>query len=238
MEESKTYQKFPLMISCISLLMSFVALLFSVFLFFNSKVADSPESIFQKHLRSVVELHSSNDGGKESFGTATIVDGDGTLFSNAHLVLYKESEIYKEYSSVEGRFCDENEYRPLSLISYDSDMDTCILKFEIVPDDLIPFEISETALQTGQTVYAIGNALNQGISMTEEIVSLPEIQILSEGIERTFTQCNLTINDGNSGGALLNSEGQLIGITTLRLRDDAGQTIQGLAYCLPVHYFM
>lgn len=109
-------------------------------------------------MRSVIELHSFNGDGKEAFGTATIVDKEGTLYTNAHLVLYRESGIYKEYSSIEGRFCDENDYRPLSLVSYDANKDTCILKFKTNPNDLVPFEISNNALKTGQTAYAIGNA--------------------------------------------------------------------------------
>lgn len=52
--------------------------------------------------------------------------------------------------------------------------------------------------------------------------------------ERNVIQCDLIINEGNSGGALLDSKGRLIGITTFRLKDYSGNVIYGIAFCIPI----
>ena len=76
--------------------------------------------------------------------------------------------------------------------------------------------------------------LNNWLSITEGIISIPQINIEYEGINKIVIQWDLVINEGNSGGALINKKGQLIGITTFRLKDDKGNIIYGVAFCIPI----
>ena len=65
-------------------------------------------------------------------------------------------------------------------------------------------------LKSGQKVYAIGNGMNHGLGISEGIISLPSTFIKIDEVVREFIQCDLTITNGNSGGALLDSKGRLI----------------------------
>lgn len=58
-------------------------------------------------------------------------------------------------------------------------------------------------IKQGNTVYAVGNSQNQGLSISQGIIGIPLLKIAYENITRTVIQCDLTINEGNSGGALL-----------------------------------
>lgn len=73
-----------------------------------------------------------------------------------------------------------------------------------------------------------------GVGITEGIISLPEVNIVYEKVNRKVIQCDLTINDGNSGGALLNGEASLIGLTTFRLKDNSCNVIYGITFCIPI----
>lgn len=77
--------------------------------------------------------------------------------------------------------------------------------------------------------------MNHGIGITEGVVSLPQINIEYEDTIRNVIQCDLIINEGNSGGALLDERGRLIGITTFRLKDNMGNIIYGVAFCIPIN---
>ena len=90
-------------------------------------------------------------------------------------------------------------------------------------------------LKAGEGVYAVGNASNYGIGIFKGIVSVPLVKIELDGLTRSVIQCDLTIAAGNSGGALLDENGSLIGITTFRTKDTSGNVIYGIVYCIPIN---
>ena len=87
----------------------------------------------------------------------------------------------------------------------------------------------------GDKVYAIGNSNNKGIGVNEGIISNPKINVSSGGVNREVIESNIVINEGNSGGALLDSKGKLIGITTFRMKDSYNNVIYGVAYSIPIN---
>ena len=87
-------------------------------------------------------------------------------------------------------------------------------------------------LRLGEPVIAIGNALGYGQSVTDGIVSAINRQITNEdGITGSFIQTNAAINPGNSGGALLNMQGQVIGINSSKI---GGSAIEGMGFAIPI----
>ena len=90
-------------------------------------------------------------------------------------------------------------------------------------------------LKFGDKAYAVGNAANYGIGIFESIISIPLVNIQLDNITKNVIQCDLTIAAGNSGGALLNNKGEMIGITTFRTRDNSGTVIYGIVYCFPIN---
>ena len=93
-------------------------------------------------------------------------------------------------------------------------------------------------LDYGAKVFAIGNMSNYGISMTSGTVAIPHINVSYNNNTRNVIQCDLTISDGNSGGALIDKAGKLVGITTFRLKDQSNNIIYGISYCIPVNTVM
>lgn len=85
------------------------------------------------------------------------------------------------------------------------------------------------ALRVGEPAIAIGNALGYGQSVTDGIVSAKEREV--EGFETKLIQTDAAINPGNSGGALLNANGEVIGINTVKVNADA---VEGMGYAIPI----
>lgn len=88
------------------------------------------------------------------------------------------------------------------------------------------------SLKLGEPVIAIGNALGYGQSVTTGVVSAVNRQINTEEGVGTFIQTDAAINPGNSGGALLNLQGQVIGINSNKI---GGSTIEGMGYAIPIN---
>ncbi len=196
----------------------------------------SAEEVFQISLNSVVEIKATTEDVGESFGSGVFVKADGTLVTNAHVVTYKQMDEYKTFESISIRFAFEERYQDVELVKYDNDLDIAVLKLKDTNCKFKAIKIGDsTKLQAGNNVYAIGNLNNVGVSLTSGIVSNPSINVAYNGKTRNVIQCNLTIADGNSGGALIDENGKLIGITTFRLKDSSQNVIYGIAYCVPAH---
>ena len=99
-----------------------------------------------------------------------------------------------------------------------------------------PMKMADSSkISTGDKVYAIGNSANYGLSMSEGIIGSPLINIKYNEINRSVIQANINITEGNSGGALVDDNGCLIGITTFRTKDHSGNVIYGISYCIPIN---
>jgi serine protease Do len=87
-------------------------------------------------------------------------------------------------------------------------------------------------LRLGQPVIAIGNALGYGQSVTNGIISALNREVeMEDGTKNTFIQTNAEINHGNSGGALLNMKGEVIGINSMK---SGGTSVEGMGYAIPI----
>lgn len=185
---------------------------------------------------SVVKVKAETEGVGESFGTAIFVKNDGTLITNAHAVTYKQVGEYFQFDNCFIRFSTENNYRSVTIEKYDLKSDLAVLK---LVDTNCKYKVVTIAdslkIKMNDEVYAIGNLNNVGISLTKGIISNPKINVEYNGIIREVIQCDLTIAEGNSGGALLNSKGELVGITTFRLKDNSNNVIYGICYSIPVN---
>lgn len=86
-------------------------------------------------------------------------------------------------------------------------------------------------LKVGQMVLAIGNALGYGQALTVGYVSAKDREIYVDGLAMILLQTDAAINPGNSGGALLNIDGQVVGINSVKLTDEA---VEGMGYAIPM----
>lgn len=209
-------------------------ILISGILFYLLVLRIDANKVYNNSIQSIVEVKAVKEDIGESFGTGEIIKSDGTIITNAHVVTYTRLGISNEFDNYYIRFASEEDYREVSLVKYDRDLDLAVLKLDDVKVKVLKTSDS-SKINSGDKVYAIGNTSNKGIGISEGIISVPLVNIIYEEKTRAVIQCDLTIAQGNNGGALLNEKGKLIGITTFRTKDNSGNVIYGIVYSIPIN---
>ena len=119
------------------------------------------------------------------------------------------------------------------VIGYDLYTDLAVLKVDAINLPVIPQNSNQQSL-AGDVVLAIGNPLNLGQTITQGIISATGRSGLSNTSYLQFLQIDAAINQGNSGGALVNSNGVLVGINSLKFSElNPNQDIQGISFAVP-----
>ena len=198
----------------------------------DSKTIDSTE-IFKNNIDSVVEVKASTSDIGESYGSGVIYSSDGYLITNAHVVSYTTLGEIKIFDTCEIRFAKDEEYKEAEFVKMNNELDLAILKIK-ADIKYSPISFSKDTYTYGDNVYAIGNTSNYGIGISQGIISVPEVNIIYNEISRKVIQADIDIASGNSGGALLDKKGRLIGITTFRTKDLSNNVNYGFAYSIPV----
>lgn len=205
--------------------------------FFATRVKAS-SGIFNSTKNGVLEIKAESTDIGVSYGSAVVISNDGTLITNAHVITYKQLGESHLFNTISVRFVDEENFRDVVVVKYDLDLDIAVLKIEC-NKQISSIKVGNLkSLQHGDIVYAIGNMNNHGISITSGIVSTPQVNISYNNKIRNVIQCDLTISDGNSGGALIDKNGKLLGITTFRLKDTSNNIIYGISYSIPASTIM
>ncbi len=158
----------------------------------------------------------------KSFASAVIIDEEGYLVTNYH-VIATAAEIRVQLS--DGRITE-----PV-IIGVDAETDLALLKVDLGPLPAIKMG-SSAQLRIGDVVLAIGNPYGLATSVTQGIVSATGRGLLQLVTFENFIQTDAAINAGNSGGALVNSRGELVGINTAVLAQDPGT--EGIGFAIPV----
>ena len=121
---------------------------------------------------------------------------------------------------------------PAKLVGKEASSDVAVisvLKSDLKKSNITSIKDSSN-VEVGEYVLAIGNALGQGKTVTQGIISAQNKQVNIDGKNLTVLQTDAAINPGNSGGALVNSTGKIIGMNTAKL---SGSTVEGTGYALP-----
>jgi serine protease DegQ len=158
---------------------------------------------------------------EQNLGSAVVVRSDGTLITNDHVVA--------GFDNIRAVLWDGRVARA-DVIGRDAESDLAVLKVEL--DNLPAADFAPSSqLKVGDTVIAIGNPYGYSQTVTSGIVSA---LARPDRYWSTFIQTDAAINVGNSGGALVNDRGQLIGINTAALdRIDVGVAIPGISFAIP-----
>lgn len=168
-------------------------------------------------------------------GSGIIISKDGYILTNNHIINTSDSSIYYEVSEAEKVYVylynDDTPYEA-RIIGTDEETDLAVIKVE--KNDLTPAELGDSnSVKIGEFSMAIGNPLGIGTSVTSGIISAVNRSVTSdEGTTYNLIQTDAAINAGNSGGALINSEGKVIGINTLKL---SGTGIEGMGFAIPIN---
>ncbi|MDX1498555.1 MAG: trypsin-like peptidase domain-containing protein [Woeseiaceae bacterium] len=179
------------------------------------------------HTKRLVEI-SSTDGAPPRFGiesndaSAVIIDPEGYLVTNFHVVV-GAADIQVGLS--DGRWAEAR------LVGVDAETDLAVLKLDVGTLPAIRMGNSGQ-LRIGDVVLAIGNPYGLTKSVTQGIVSAVGRGMLNLTTFENFIQTDAAINAGNSGGALINARGELVGINTAVLAQDVGT--EGISFAIPV----
>ena len=181
--------------------------------------------------------------GRSSSSTATasgsgiIISDDGYILTNNHVVSSSSSESNSYYQITDAGkvtvtlFGDETEYEA-KIVGQDEQTDLAVIKIEKTGLTKAEFADSDS-VKVGEFAMAVGNPVNMNSTVTTGIVSAVNRKITdSDGKTYTCIQTDAAINSGNSGGALVNSEGKVIGINTLKL---SGTGIEGIGFAIPIN---
>ena len=190
-------------------------------------------AVYRKALPSVVNITSTavafnffnQPVPQQGQGSGFILDKEGHILTNNHVI--------DNAQRVEVTLSDKHKYKA-TVVGVDKHHDLALL--QINAPNLVPATLSESAgLVVGQRVYAIGNPFGLSGTMTRGIISaIRSIGVQSgEPIEDAI-QTDAAVNPGNSGGPLLNSRGEVIGITTLIASNGSDQSA-GIGFAIPVN---
>ena len=179
----------------------------------------------------------SNTSTATASGSGIIISEDGYILTNNHVVSSSSSESNSYYQISEATkvsvtlFNDETEYEA-KIVGQDEQTDLAVIKIEKTGLTKAEFADSDS-VKVGEFAMAVGNPVNMTSTVTTGIVSAVNRKITdSEGKTYTCIQTDAAINSGNSGGALVNSEGKVIGINTLKL---SGTGIEGIGFAIPIN---
>lgn len=186
---------------------------------------------------SVNSIFNRTSGTAVAKGSGIIISEDGYILTNNHVVNSSSSssssfyEIEKANKVTVKLYNDNTEYTA-KIIGTDSQTDLAVIKID--KDSLTPAELGDSnSVQVGEFSMAIGSPLGLDNSVTAGIVSAVNREVTDDdGNKYIAIQTDAAINSGNSGGALVNSKGQVIGINTLKL---SGTGVEGVGFAIPIN---
>ena len=192
-----------------------------------AQTALTPGAVYDEVNPSVVTVLGAQKS-YNSVGTGVILSEDGYVLTNHHVIAGCSScQIW-----LTGPYGENMRYGA-ELVGSDEDKDLAVLKIDGKNLPAAEFGVSDD-LQIGDPVYAIGNPLGLELrnTFTNGIVSAVNRDVEVEGISMTLIQTNAALNNGNSGGPLINQYGQVVGINTIKMMSD-DDTIEGLGFAIP-----
>lgn len=168
-------------------------------------------------------------------GSGIIISQDGYILTNNHVVSSSSNNSYYQISEATKinvkLYNDENEYEA-KIIGQDEQTDLAIIKIE--KEGLTAAELADSdSVKVGEFAMAVGSPLGMESSITCGVISALNRQITdSDGKTFTLIQTDAAINSGNSGGALVNSEGKVIGINTMKVSSTG---VEGMGFAIPIN---
>ena len=169
-------------------------------------------------------------------GSGIIISEDGYIVTNNHVVDSQSQSTYydiSEATSLKVTLYDDETQYDAKIVGKDSQTDLAVLKIE--KSGLTAAEFADSdSVKVGEFTMAVGNPLDLGTTITCGVVSALNREVKDTDGTATYKciQTDAAINSGNSGGALVNSKGQVIGINTLKV---ASTGVEGIGFAIPIN---
>lgn len=193
----------------------------------NVVAASDPDSIAdvaERAVESVVSIHTASGWGAMGVGSGVIVGSDGVIVTNHHVV--------KGAQRIRVTLADGRQFGA-ELVGTDAATDLAVLRLDGKPKNLTAIKLGDSSkVRLGEVVLAIGNPLDVGHTVTMGIISAKG---RGNGTARfeNFLQTDAAINQGNSGGALVNMRGELIGINQSIATASRSRGNDGIGFAIP-----
>lgn len=196
----------------------------------------TPAQVYAQNVNSTVGITTSVTTNYWGFQTTSAAAGSGFIISEDGYIL-TNYHVIQDSNSITVRLYDGTSYEA-TVIGHDSANDIAVIKVEA--ENLTPVVIgSSEKMYVGDTVVAIGNPLGElTFSLTKGVISAMDRQVtLSNGSTMELLQTDCSINSGNSGGALFNLYGEVVGITNAKYSNNGSATeasIENIGFAIPM----
>lgn len=198
----------------------------------------SPADLYEQNVNSTVGITISGETTSrygygytyQASGSGFIITSDGYILTNYHVISGSKTVTVATY---------DHESYEAKVIGYDESNDIAVIKIDA--ENLTPVTFGDSdALRVGDSVYAIGNPLGElTFSLTGGIVSALSRNVQTEaGTTMSLIQTDCAINSGNSGGALFNTRGEVIGITNAKYSSSGMASeaeIDNIGFAIPIN---
>lgn len=184
---------------------------------------------------SVSSIFMSQSTTAQAQGSGIIISEDGYILTNNHVINSSSSSSYYaigEANKVEVYLYNDETAYEAKVVGTDEQTDLAVIKIE--KEGLTAAELGDSdTVQVGEFAMAVGNPLGMQSSVTSGMISAVNRDVTdSDGKTYKLIQTDAAINSGNSGGALVNSEGKVIGINTLKV---SATGVEGMGFAIPVN---
>lgn len=212
-----------------------------------SNFSDTAVGVASKVLPSIVGINVTfnvtatfgygfqQSGETSASGSGIIISEDGYILTNNHIVSSASNSSYYQVSEATNvtvyLFNDEKPYKA-EIIGSDAQTDLAVIKID--KTGLTPAELGDSSsVKIGEFAMAIGNPLGLKSTVTSGIISALNREVTTnDGTKYVLIQTDAAINSGNSGGALVNSQGQVIGINTLKV---SATGVENMGFAIPIN---
>lgn len=208
----------------------------------SDEKALSAQEVYQKVSPAVVTISTKGTEYKgffaqnvEGIGSGFIINEDGYILTNYHVVELAISNNTKDVTVI----LSTGEEVAAKVVNYDQNRDIAMVKLADGTKVPAVAELGDSdGLYVGQEVVAIGTPLGKNFAqtLTKGIVSGVNRNLTTEsGNTGDYIQTDAAINSGNSGGPLINTKGEVIGINTAKLSGQSETTIEGMGFAIPIN---
>ena len=193
----------------------------------------TPSEVYAQNVNSTVGITTSITTNYFGYQTTSAAAGSGFILTQDGYIL-TNYHVVEGSNSIKVTTYDGTSY-DAQLIGYDESNDIAVLKIDAT--DLTPVVLGDSdTLNVGDTVVAIGNPLGVELrgTLTDGIVSAINRDVYVDGVTMTLIQTNAALNNGNSGGPLINVYGQVVGINTMKMGSSSTTSVEGLGFAIPI----
>lgn len=194
------------------------------------KQTNSGTNVFDKNINGVLEIRCMGQKSRWS-GSGYVISKSGYAITNAHVAAEETGEPCRNITvSVSGQ-----DVSAIVVALADDKagsgrgIDLAMIKLSAMPREAVALTFASDGARNGETVFAIGNSLGEGICITRGIVS----DKLRDVNGKKFIMTDCAVNGGNSGGPLFNEQGLVMGTITLQGRTHSGADAEGMNYAIP-----